>query len=72
MLVIPRGGLIGLFTVARIVRKVEMMMAERGDIIAQNSDSGPIACTFSERCSPSSESTPMREQRSLSNHFIIS
>ena len=27
---------------------------------------------FSERCSPSSESTPMREQRNLSNPFTIS
>jgi len=33
MLVIPRGGLIGLFTVARIVRKVEVMIAERRDIL---------------------------------------
>jgi hypothetical protein len=33
MIVLPRGGSTEVFTVARIVGKVEMMIAERGDIL---------------------------------------
>jgi len=71
MSVLSQGGPMGAFHRCEDCQEGEDDCGE-GGYFAQISDSGPIAWNFSERCFPSSESAPMREQRSLSDHCIIS